>query len=371
MAQDNPLRALTALGQSVWLDDIRRRWLDDGTLARWIAEDALAGITSNPAIFEKAIAENREYDEAISAMAGHGLDANAIYETLVLEDVGHAADLFRPVYDRTDRRDGMVSIEVSPHLAHDTKGTISEAQRLWEKLQRPNVMIKVPATRAGLPAIRQLIAQGINVNVTLLFGLARYHEVALTYIKGLESRARAGAPLAGVESVASIFLSRIDALIDRRLDALGGETTYLRGKAAIDCARLAYQSYKATFAGQRWRALAAQGARPQRLLWASTSTKDPAYSDILYVDALIAPETVTTLPLATLNAYRAHGQPHLGLQDGSAEAQAFQHVLHDTGIDLQKVGEQLEAEGVQKFIDAYDGLLATLVRRTAELKAPA
>jgi len=357
----NPLRALHALGQSVWLDDIRRAWLVDGTLARLIAEDGVCGVTSNPAIFEKAIAQHHDYDVAIAAAVRRGLDAGAIYEELVLEDIGRAAELLRPVHELSRGSDGFVSIEVSPHIAHDTRRTVEEAQRLWGLIDRPNVMIKVPATDAGLPAIRRLIAMGVNVNVTLLFSVVRYRAVFEACLAGLEDRAREGLQLDGLASVASFFLSRIDTLVDKRLDALGtGMARELRGQAAVACARLAFQTYKEIIASPRWQALTTQGAHPQRLLWASTSTKDPDYSDIKYVEALIGPDTVNTLPVETLNAYRDHGEPVVRIEHGLDAARTLSGRLTALGVDFDEAALQLEAEGVLKFAQSFDRLNASL-----------
>lgn len=367
---NNPLRHLAALGQSVWLDDIRRAWLEDGTLARLIAEDGVSGVTSNPAILEKAIAGHHDYDRAIVELAHRGRSARDIYETLVVEDLQRAADLLHPVHEETAGRDGYVSLEVSPHLAHDTEATIAEAQRLWARVARPNLMIKVPATAAGLPAIRRLIALGINVNVTLLFSVTRYRAVVEAHLAGIEDRRQAGGPLAGVASVASFFLSRIDTLVDARLDALGTpEAQRLRGAAAIACARLAYLYYKEWTANPRWQVLDAAGARPQRLLWASTSTKDKAYSDVKYVEALIGPETVSTLPLETVAAYRDHGKPARRLEEELDATRALPGRLAARGLELDTLGEELERQGIQKFIDPYERLLATLARRVQESAA--
>jgi len=364
----NPLRRLQRLGQSVWLDDIRRAWLKDGTLAKLIKEDGVAGVTSNPAIFEKAIAGGREYDEAIRAMAGAGLPAGAIYETLVLEDVRAAADLLRPVYEMTAAADGFVSLEVSPHLANDTAATVQEARRLWRAFDRPNAMIKVPGAAAGLPAIQALLAEGVNVNVTLLFGLTRYREVVDAFLAGLEKCASAARPLDRVASVASFFVSRIDTLIDGRLDALGTpEARAVRGRAAIAAARLAYVVYREWTASERWRRLASLGARPQRLLWASTSSKDPAYVDIKYVEPLIGPQTVNTMPRTTLDAYRDHGDPAVRVEDDLDGSRAVERVLQNIGIDLESVSRELECDGVQKFIEPFDKLHEALKRRAREL----
>jgi transaldolase len=362
----NPLLALMASGQSIWLDDIRRGWLDDGTLARLIEEDGVTGVTSNPSIFEKAITQGAGYDDAIATLAGDGADAARIYEALVVEDVGRAADLLGDVYRRSGGRDGFVSLEVSPHLAHDAVATVAEARALWLRLDRPNVMIKVPATRAGLIAVRELIAEGINVNVTLLFGLARYREVVDAFMSGIERRSAAGVACDRVASVASFFLSRIDTLVDERLDRKGtAEAGALRGQAAIACARLAYQHFLEWTASPRWRALAVHGAHPQRLLWASTSTKDKSYSDIRYVEALIAPDTVNTLPFDTLTAYRHHGCPAPRIADDLDAARALPARLAGLGIDLQEVADTLELEGLRKFIEPHDALLAALSKRAS------
>ena len=336
----NPLKELGTLGQSLWLDYIRRDLIASGKLRRLIEEDGLRGMTSNPSIFEKAIADSHDYDEDIRAIAFSGKGAETIYETLSQHDVQNAADEFRPLYDRTDGKDGYVSLEVNPHLAHDTKGTIEEARRLWAALGRPNVLIKVPATANGLPAIQQLIGEGISVNVTLLFGLPRYRQVAEAYIAGLEARAAQGQPLKHLASVASFFVSRIDALVDPLLEKLiapGCKESDLARKAhgqiAIASAKMAYQIYKEIFAGDRFTKLAAKGARVQRLLWASTSTKNPDYSDVKYVEALIGPDTVNTAPLETLDAYRDHGEPKARLEHDVKEAHWLLERLPELGIE--------------------------------------
>ena len=360
----NPLRQVHALGQSIWLDDIRRVWLRDGTLARLIADDALAGVTSNPAIFAKAISEGAEYTDAIISLARAGRSIDEIYETLALEDVQAAADLFRATYTETNGADGYVSLEVSPHLADDTAGTIAEGRRLWQAFARPNAMIKVPGTEAGLPAITELIAAGININVTLLFSVERYRAVVDAYMTGLEQRVKAGQPIGSIASVASFFLSRIDTLIDPKLDSLVTyEAKARRGRAAIASARLAYQYFKQWTNSPRWQALTASGVRPQRLLWASTSSKDPAYKDTMYVEALIGPNTVNTLPPATLEAYRDHGEPAVRIEEDVAEAKETVQILRGLGIELPAVSQQLEREGVKKFKEPFDALLATLKQR--------
>jgi transaldolase len=363
----NPLRALEGLGQSVWIDDIHRSWLDDGTMLRLVADDGVSGVTSNPAIFEKAIAEGDEYAEPVARLAGTGASPAEIYEALVLADLRAAADLLHPVWVSSAGADGHASLEVSPHLADDTGATLREARRLWHALDRPNAMIKVPATAAGLPAISTLLAEGINVNVTLLFGLSRYREVVDSFLAGLERRAQAGRSTEGVASVASFFVSRIDTLVDARLDAFGtAEAGARRGKAAIASARLAYAVYREWTASGRWRRLAALGARPQRLLWASTSTKDPRYEDTRYVEALIGPQTVNTMPRATLEAYRDHGRPAVRLEDDLEDARAVQRALSRLGIDPDEVSGELEREGVRKFVEPFDRLQALLARRARE-----
>jgi transaldolase len=338
-----------------------------------IEEDGLRGMTSNPSIFEKAIAESKDYDEDIRAIASSGKGAATIYETLSQRDVESAADEFRPLYDQTDGADGYVSLEVNPHLAHDTKGTIEEARRLWAALNRPNVLIKVPATADGLPAIQQLIGEGISVNVTLLFGLPRYRQVAEAYIAGLEARAAQGQPLKHLASVASFFISRIDALVDPMLEKLIAPSckesdlaAKARGQVAIASARMAYQIYKEIFAGERFRKLAAKGGRTQRLLWASTSTKNPDYSDVKYVEALIGPDTIDTAPMETLNAYRDHGKPKARLEHQVGEAHWLLEQLPELGIGIDDVTRQLEDEGIEKFNKPFDKLMETLARRSTQ-----
>ena len=367
----NPLQEIKALGQSVWLDYIQRGILVNGEITRMIAKDGLAGMTSNPTIFEKAINDPDDYDEAISELTRSGISAKEIYEVLTIEDVQHAADLFRPVYDASNGRDGFVSLEVSPHLAYDTEQTIAEARRLWAALNRPNAMIKVPGTLEGLPAIEQLIAAGVNVNVTLLFSLERYREVVDAFMTGLEIRATADQPLKNIASVASFFLSRIDVLVDKHLDqftkTVAGESARtLRGQTAVACARLAYQHYLDWVASARWRALSKKGAQTQRLLWASTGTKDPAYSDVKYIEALIGRETVNTMPPQTLVAYRDHGYPALRIEQELDEARTLPEKLSELGIHLDAVSELLEVEGVQKFIVPFDKLLERLNQRRSE-----
>ncbi len=370
---ENPLVTLTTLGQSVWIDFIHRGMFGSGELARLIEKDGVRGVTSNPSIFEKAIAGTHEYDEDTRLMSAQGKSAREIYDALTVKDVQTVADHFRGLFDRLQGKDGFVSLEVSPLLAHDTSRTISEARLLWKEIDRPNAFIKVPATREGLTAIAELIGEGINVNVTLLFGLPRYAEVAEAYLSGLETLAGKKKPLDRVASVASFFLSRIDALVDPLLEKKaraggpGAETASgLRGKIAIASAQAAYRMYKNVFSGQRFKRLLKKGARTQRLLWASTGTKDPAYSDVKYIDSLIGPETVNTIPLETLNAYRDHGNPANRLEKDVEEATAAIERLPGLGIDLARLTQQLEDEGVAKFTEAFTKLMDTLVERRAK-----
>ena len=371
MMKNSSLRELATLGQSIWLDYIRRNLIVSGELGRLIEEDGLRGMTSNPAIFEKAIGESHDYDENIRAMALEGKAVTEIYETLSLGDVQSAADNFRPVYHKTDGRDGYVSLEVNPHLARDTTGTIEEVRRLWTALNRPNVLIKVPATAEGLPAIQQLISEGINVNVTLLFGLPRYRQVADAYIAGIEARAAQGKPVEHVASVASFFVSRIDALVDPLLEnriVQGGREAdvakEVHGQVAVASAKMAYQIYKELFGGARFRELADKGARTQQLLWASTGTKNPDYSDVKYVESLIGRDTVNTVPVETLDAYRDHGDPKARLEQDVERAGWVLERLSELGISIDKMTQQLEAEGVEKFNKPFDNLMESLAQKS-------
>jgi len=367
---NNPLRQLESFGQSIWLDYIRRDLIAGGALQRLIEDDGLRGMTSNPAIFEKAIMDSQDYDAEIKALTLEGKDPQAIYESLSQGDVRSAADSFAPLYVRTNGADGFVSLEVNPHLARNTQGTVDEARRLWAQLNRPNVFIKVPATEQGLPAIRQLISEGISVNVTLIFGLPRYRQVAEAFIAGLEARAAEGKPLKQVASVASFFVSRIDAAVDPllALSAARGPreaemAKEFQGRTAIASAKLAYQIYKEIFGTERFRKLSNLGARVQRPLWASTSSKNPADSDIKYVEALIGKETVNTAPLETVNAYRDHGKPAARLESGLDEARTLLKGLPELGIDIDQVTQKLEDEGVEKFNVPFDKLIASLAKR--------
>ncbi|MDX2032317.1 MAG: transaldolase [Blastocatellia bacterium] len=342
----NPLVELQKLGQSIWYDNIRRALIDNGDIAGKISGDDLRGITSNPTIFEKAIAGSTDYNEAIRKLIGVGAGVNEIYEALVIEDIQRTTDLFREVYERTNKLDGYVSLEVSPLLAHDTEGTIAEAKRLWEALGRPNAMIKIPATPAGLPAITEVIASGINVNVTMIFSMDNYGEVAEAYIAGLEKRAAAGQPIDHVASVASVFVSRIDSAVDSLLDkgiaGAADETAKARfssllGKVAIANTKMQYQRFKEIFATERFAKLAAAGARPQRPLWASTGTKNPNYSDVLYIEELIAADTVNTVPPATYTAFRDHGKVRLSIEEDLDGARATLATMAEVGIDIDQV----------------------------------
>ena len=370
---NNPLKNIASFGQSIWLDYIRRSFTANGGLQKMIDEDGLRGVTSNPAIFEEAIARSDDYWDTIRPLAQSGQSSEEIFLALAVEDVQQAADLFKGVYQSTNALDGYVSLEVSPSLALNTEGTLTEARSSWKLLNRPNVMIKVPGTTEGLPAIEGLISDGINVNVTLLFGLERYRQVALAYVAGLEKRAGRGEPLEKVASVASFFLSRIDSLVDPMLEkviAAGGPKAdlakSLRGQVAVDSAKKAYQIYQEVFGSERFKALAAKGAKPQRLLWASTSTKNKDYSDVKYVEALIGPDTVNTVPMETLDAYRDHGQPANRLQDDMAGAVQRLGQLKEVGIDLDAVTKQLEEEGIQKFIKPFDSLMTVLEEKRKE-----
>ncbi|MEQ1440477.1 transaldolase [Fontimonas sp. SYSU GA230001] len=369
----NALQACTLLGQSIWLDYIHCKLLDSGELRRLIEADGIGGVTSNPAIFEKAIAASADYDAALARLVGAGQrDPAELFEHLALADIRGAADVLRPVYERTRGVDGYVSLEVSPHLAMDTEGTVTDALRLWRAVDRPNLMIKVPGTAPGVAAVRRLIAQGVNVNVTLLFARSAYRAVAAAYLDGLEQAARAGHDIARIASVASFFVSRIDTAVDARIEQLLATTPALgalRGRLAVANAKLAYADFQRLIADARWQALAARGARPQRLLWASTGTKNPAYSDVLYVETLIGPQTVNTVPPATLDAFRDHGRAALTLTQDVEDARALLETLAGAGLSLDEVTDQLVVEGVKLFADAHDKLLAAVAaKRDAVLR---
>jgi transaldolase len=363
----NPLLELHKLGQSIWLDDIGRKMLADGSLAKLIKDDGIAGVTSNPSILAHSITTDPQYAQGIKDLLPKVSGSMALYEALAIEDLRGAADLFRPLYDSVQGRDGFISLEVSPHLAYDTTKSIEEARRLWGRLDRVNAFIKIPGTEPGIGAIRQLITDGININVTLLFSPERYKAVAEAYCDGLEARVAAKKPIDRIASVASFFLSRIDSNVDPRLDKLAqsGQSAAksLRGQAAIANAAHAYQIYQQLSASPRWQALVKAGARPQRLLWASTSTKDPTYSPTKYVEELIAPDTVNTAPLETINIYRQKGQPQLRLQQHLASSSDIRSGLERLGIDMTEVAQQLETEAVRKFIEPFDKLQGWLEER--------
>jgi transaldolase / glucose-6-phosphate isomerase len=370
----NPLRALLGYGQSMWLDYIRRDLITSGSLKTMIEEDGLRGMTSNPAIFEKAIAESSLYDDILKSLASRNdLDTKARYEQIAIRDIQGAADLLRPVYESSKFRDGYVSLEVSPLLALKTQETIDEARRLWKAVNRENVMIKIPGTAEGLPAIRQAIGEGINVNVTLLFAQEVYEKVAEAHIAGLEDLAKRGGDLKKIGGVASFFISRIDSLVDSMInDKLKTATDAqqqallqsLLGKVAIANGKLTYLRYQRIFSGPRWQALAAQGAQTQRVLWASTSTKNPAYRDVMYVEELIGPDTVNTMPPATIDAFRDHGRLRNSLTEDVAGAQNVMDNLARTGISIKEVTTKLTDDGVKLFADAFHKLLAAVEKST-------
>ena len=367
----NPLVRLGELGQSPWYDYITRDLVTSGELRRLITEDGLRGMTSNPTIFEKAVSNSRLYDDEIRRLGEQGRSAADIFEKVAVADVRAACDEFAGLHQVTGGTDGLVSLEVSPMLAGDTQATIHEAERLWAALDRPNAMIKIPGTEAGLPAITQCIAAGISVNVTLLFSVERYGQVIEAWLQGMERRLERDLPLAPVASVASFFVSRVDGKVDPALDRLAEsgkvEASELRGKIAIANACVAYRLFEWSLGTRRWDRLAKAGARPQRPLWASTSTKDPRYPDVYYVEALVAPRTVNTLPPETFSAYRDHGRPAVRIQTGMAAAQAQLKSLADLGIDLARVTQDLEDDGVAKFAASYRSLLAGIEAKAGEL----
>ena len=378
-ATKNPLVELLSYGQSMWLDYIRRDLFTTGQLKNMIANDGLRGMTSNPAIFEKAIAESSLYDDMLRSLASRkDLDTTARYEQIAIRDIQDAADALRPVYEQSNFRDGYVSLEVSPYLARKTKETIDEARRLWKTVKRDNVMIKVPGTAEGLPAIRQLVAEGLNINVTLLFSQEVYEEVAEAYLSGIEEIAARSGNLKKIASVASFFISRIDTLVDsllnERLKTTSDATqqaflTNLLGKAAIANGKLTYQRYQRIFSGPRWQALANKGAQTQRVLWASTSTKNPNYRDVIYVEELIGPDTVNTMPPATIDAFRDHGRLRNSLTEDVPGAQKVMDDLARAGIPIKEVTDKLTDDGVKLFADAFDKLLAAVAKGTQEKNA--
>jgi transaldolase len=353
------MQALLELGQSVWLDYLRRGMLRSGELQSLI-DDGLRGMTSNPTIFEQAIGGSNDYDDELTTLADGQLSNGEIFERLALEDVRQATDLFRPLYDKTAGRDGFVSLEVSPKLARDTEGTIAEARRLWGEVNRPNLMIKVPGTREGWPAVERLLTEGINVNITLLFSLEHYRRVAEAYLQALEARTRAGKPIDRLASVASFFVSRVDTETDRRIEAARGPLLELRGRVAVANAQLAYAWFRELLRTSRWQRLAADGARPQRLLWASTGTKNPSYSDVLYVDSLIGPDTINTMPPMTLQLFEDHGTVRPTLTDDVSEARQIMARLASGGVDFDDVTRTLENEGIDKFAQSFEALVLVI-----------
>jgi transaldolase len=373
----NPLVELKTLGQSVWLDDIDRGYLHSGLFQRLIDEDGLSGATGNPTIFEHSITHDTTYDEQMQQLLQEGKAPKAIYEALAMTDERVVADLLRPTYDRTNGQDGFVSIEVSPYLAHDTEGTLAEVRRFWQAIDRPNLMVKIPATPAGIPAIRRALAEGININITLMFSIENYRQVADAYLNALEERRAAGKDISHIASVASFFVSRVDVLVDHLLDekikstsnsAENQKLTALQGKAAIANARLAYQEFKSMFDGPLFAALKEHGAYVQRPLWASTGAKNPAYRDVLYVEELIGPDTVNTMPLKTIESFRDHGRVRPSLEENLSQARADLAALEQVGINYDQVTQQLQVEGVQKFIDSFQALFQCIERKQRNLQ---
>jgi len=371
------VKMIGGMGQSIWLDYIDRELLTSGKLINLIEQDGIRGMTSNPSIFQKAISNDPSYANAIRSFALQGDSPSDIYEKLTIHDIQQAANQLRPVYDQTSQKDGYVSLEVSPKLARDTDGTIVEAHRLWAAVGRPNLMIKVPATDEGMPAITQLISDGINVNVTLLFSQEMYAKAAEAYLLGLEKLSGKQASLQGIGSVASFFISRIDVEVEKAASALlktedhvgnNEQIKHLIGKVAIANAKMAYQQYQKIVSSSRWENLAARGAEPQRLLWASTGTKSPTYSDVLYIEELIGSDTVNTAPPATLNAFRDHGRVRSSLQENVAEADAVLMEMEKVGISLDKITELLLENGIKLFDEAYDVLIDTIASKVSEYK---
>lgn len=355
----NPLLRLHALGQRIWLDNLSRTLLQEGTLKKLVTEDRIAGVTSNPTIFFKAISESPHYREELQKLkADTSLSAEQRYEMLAIADIQAACDILLPLHKSSKGEDGYVSLEVSPALAHDAAGTLAAGLRLKSAVARDNLLIKVPATAAGLQAIEELVAKGCSVNVTLMFSLRHVHDVAQAYVRGIGRHIESGGDARKVKSVASLFLSRVDTLIDKRLEAIGGTALPLRGRSAVSLAKLAYQDYRATFSDAAFGALAKRGARPQAMLWASTGTKNPAYSDVLYIESLIGPQTVNTVPDATLAAFRDHGKAEATLETGIDAARQQFAALRTFGIDMEAAGEELQAEGLKQFEESFRQLLA-------------
>jgi transaldolase len=361
------LHEVAEFGQSVWIDSLSRYWLKTGTLARWMDEDALTGVTSNPTIFQKAMSEGEWYDDQLREVIQQEEELKEVFLQLAMVDIEEACDLFRSVWDGGKGKDGYISMEVDPNLAYDTEATIEEATRFHDWVERPNLYVKIPATEPGLPAIEEMIARGRNINVTLIFSLERHKEVAEAYIRGLERLVDAGGDPAKVGSVASYFVSRVDTEADRRLDEVGHPE--LKGKLAVANAKLAYQNYKEIFSGERWEGLAAKGATPQWCLWASTSTKSPEYRDVLYIEELIGPDTVNTMPRETIEAFQDHGVVELTLEKDLDEARRVFEQIAQAGVDYDDVTDTLEREGVQKFIDSFTELLEGIASKRGQLAA--
>jgi len=376
----NPLLELPKLGQSVWYDNMRRGLITSGEFHRMVEEDGVSGVTSNPSIFNQAITASIDYDAAIRELVSQGKDVDDIYQALVVQDIQMAADILHPIYDRTEGRDGFVSLEVSPELAYETQASIDSARALFRALGRPNVFIKIPGTAQGIPAIEQCLSEGININITLLFGVENYEQVALAYIAALERRTAKGHPIDRIASVASFFVSRVDTVVDKQLEELARAAgspqerqrlESLLGKAAIANTKIAYRKFQEVFAGERFQPLAKKGARVQRCLWASTSTKNPNYSDVIYAEGLIGPDTVDTMPQATLDAFRDHGHPAVTLDQGVDEALDTPRQLAEVGIDLRQVTDQLQVDGVQLFADSYRKLIEGLREKRQAILAEA
>lgn len=361
------LDQLAEIGQSIWLDYIRRAFMEGGGLANRI-ETGVRGVTSNPSIFEKAIAHSDDYDDQLRALAEQGKSVREAYEALLIADIQQACDLFRPVYERTEGLDGYISLEASPSLARDTEGTIEEVAHFHEEVNRPNLMIKIPATEEGYPAVEEMLSRGININITLMFSLEQYEAVAEAYLRGLERHAEAEGDISQIASVASFFVSRVDTKVDGRLDALGEPD--LKGKIGIANAKLAYRRFTEVFSGERWDRLAAQGAAVQRVLWGSTSTKDPAYPDTMYVDGLIGPHTINTVPPKTLDAFLDHGKVARTVDQDVEVAEAQLGQLAELGIDFDQVTDELLEEGLQKFSDAFDSLVESIEGQLRRFGAP-
>ena len=375
----NTLHQLLEQGQSPWIDNITRDMLQDGTLRR-LVDVGIVGLTSNPTIFQKAIAKSTSYDEELQTLTRQNKSVQEIFDDLVLDDIGNAADVLRPVYDRMNGGDGFVSIEVPPNLSADTEATIQEVRRLFNYLARPNVFVKVPGTPEGIPAFQKAISEGININVTLLFSLESYRKVAEAYLAGLEQRASNGQPIDGIASVASFFVSRVDTAVDKKLDAMIGEAgnesrkselQALKGKAAIANAKMAYEAFKEIFSGSRWEALAAKGARVQRCLWASTSTKNPDYRDVVYVEQLIGPDTVDTMPDATIDVFLDHGKVERTLDRDVDTARKELQALENVGISMDEVTHQLQVDGVKSFTDSFNEMLETINSKREQMLATA